>query len=189
VAGERTVHEVHDVSAQAVTSAIAAAGAQAGCRSPRWGDGMTDDRKRNVANFGGVNANGNSKWVKGVSANPGGQTKAQVAARRMAAELIGELTDGGKSIIQFAWRVLEGTEKGVDDAKSRRWAAEFLAERYWGRSVLNVDVTQQMNPEQVAMLEALKLSPHERRERIAEIKARALPSAPATPPDDRDDGR
>lgn len=83
---------------------------------------------------------GANGWVKGKSANPGGKTKAEVAARRMAAELIDQETDGGREILRFAINVMRGQVEDCDDSKSRRWAADFLADRRWGKAPLIVEV-------------------------------------------------
>lgn len=79
-------------------------------------------------------------FPKGKSGNPGGQTKAQAAARRLAADLVHERTNGGLTIIEFACTVLDSEDW---DQKSRRWACEFLANRLWGRSPLVVEVQEQ----------------------------------------------
>lgn len=94
---------------------------------------------------------GSKPFDKGKSGNPGGQTKAAVAARRMVAELISSETDGGKEIVLFALNVMRGEGgapgKGEDednscwDQKSQRWAADFLANRLWGKAPLVVEVT------------------------------------------------
>src|SRR5512139_1496181 len=84
---------------------------------------------------------GGRPFEKGRSGNPGGRTKGQIATARLAAQLVSEATDGGRTIIEFAARVLDGTEADCDDSKSRRWAADFLATRLWGKSPIVVDVT------------------------------------------------
>ena len=78
-------------------------------------------------------------FPKGFSGNPGGQTKAQVAARRLASELASAETRGGAELIEFAARVLRGAEDGCDDGKSKRWACDFLANRLWGKAPLIVE--------------------------------------------------
>lgn len=91
----------------------------------------------------GVNGFSNTRlWPKGKSPNPGGKTKAEVAARRMAVDLINAETDSGREIIMFAIDVMRGTCEDIEatDAKSRRWAADFLADRVWGKAPLTVTV-------------------------------------------------
>jgi hypothetical protein len=93
-----------------------------------------------------------ARWTKGGgSPNPGGQTKAQAQARRLVADLVAAETDGGKEIVLFALDVMRGGEvatgggdAGVEiwDQKSRRWAADFLANRLWGKAPLVVDVSK-----------------------------------------------
>jgi len=83
---------------------------------------------------------GLNRYPKGVTGNPGGQTKAQARARRLAAEMVSKETRGGLELIEFAARVLGGAETGCGDAKSRQWACDFLANRLWGKAPLVVDV-------------------------------------------------
>lgn len=134
-------------------------------------------------------------WKKGApSPNPGGYTKAHAAQRRMAQELVADRTDGGKKIINFVADVLDnknGPENGGTwDTKSRRWAADFLSDRLWGKSPVTVeiakDVPRPLNMDALndAQLEALSTldaaSPAEHSEASVE---------PAEPdPDDGDGG-
>jgi hypothetical protein len=124
-------------------------------------------------------------FLPGQSGNPGGKPKGIVEIQKR----IAELTDGGDALILFALRVMFGQEDGMTSESSRAYAHRFLVERVWGRpkETVDVNVGQQLSPEQKAMLEALKLSPHDRRERIAVLKARAvtvIPAEVAAPSDD-----
>ena len=115
-------------------------------------------------------------FLPGQSGNPGGRPRAAIAM----AKLIRERTGNGADLVDFALQVHAGEIAEMNDAKSRRWAHDWLSDRGFGRPIQDVDVligTVELTPEQQAMLEALKMSPHERRGRIAELKARALEGA------------
>lgn len=92
----------------------------------------------NVDHFG--NRIRPSPFQKGKSGNPGGRTKAEMAVRRLQHELIAAETDGGREIIGFVLEVFRGQHVTCADAKSLRWAADFLADRLWGKAPLTVMV-------------------------------------------------
>src|SRR5882724_8725358 len=100
------------------------------------------------------------------SGNPGGRPK--VAAEM--ARLIREATANGAVLVAFALEALK-----AKDAASRNYAHQWLSDRGFGKSLQSVDVldTVAITPEQTAMLAALHLTPHERRARIAELRAKA----------------
>lgn len=102
-------------------------------------------------------------FPKGVSGNPGGLTKAELALRRLQHELVGDETNGGKEIIAFAVKVLRGKHAKCDDAKSLRWAADFLADRLWGRAPLTVTLRPAARPE----VSDLRRMPLEELQRLA----------------------
>jgi hypothetical protein len=83
---------------------------------------------------------GNPAWPKGVSGNPGGRPKGEMAIRRLAAQLVSEGTDQGRELISFALRVLRGEEADCKDGKSKRWACDWLADRLWGKAPLSVSL-------------------------------------------------
>lgn len=96
----------------------------------------SDGRRGNAANFGDKAV----KFRPGVSGNPGGFTKAHALVRQLQYELIAEGTDGGREIIGFVLAIFRGKHPVCNDAKSLRWAADFLADRLWGRAPLTVTV-------------------------------------------------
>lgn len=143
------------------------------------------------------------KFQKGTSGNPGGRSS---AAAEMARR-IREKTGDGLELIDFALAVLRGTgalpippDAPSDyvatpvptDAKSRMFVLDWLSDRGWGQPKQDLDIvvgTVELGPEQEAMLGALHMSPHERRQRIAELRARlpALAAAAQDPVPDDDD--
>lgn len=124
-------------------------------------------------------------WLfqKGRSGNPGGMS----AGVRLLRDRIGDLTNDGADLIDWMNQVRLGKVDGMNEARVRFAAGEWLCERYFGRVKQSIDVTGagQATPEQIAMVVALQLSPHERRSRIAELKSRAVDTAAgADQPDD-----
>ena len=122
-------------------------------------------------------------FQKGKSGNPGGMPKGVKLLR----DRIGELTNEGQDVIQFHVDVMNGNAgKVLDTPGARMDAAAWLGDRYFGKVKQTVDVNggAAATPEQLAAVFALQLSPHERRSRIAELKARAIEaesSASSTP--------
>jgi hypothetical protein len=85
-----------------------------------------------------------STWHKGMkSPNPGGRPKAESRAAAAMARLIREhaAVNDGAGLVEFAVRVWQGTEKEMDDAKSRRWAHDWLADRGFGKAQQHVEIT------------------------------------------------
>jgi hypothetical protein len=118
-------------------------------------------------------------FPRGVSPNPGGRPKAVVELQRRLLEK----TNDGVELEDFALRVMRGQEEDMQDARSRLAMHAWISDRMFGRAPQSVDVTMNdavITPEQAAMLEALKLSPHSRRSRIAELKARAVEAVVTT---------
>ena len=74
------------------------------------------------------------RWVKGAaSPNPGGRAKGFAA-------LIRERSNDGQTLVDFAFRVVEGEtiDGEKPNLKIRMQAAQWLADRGWGRPVQGV---------------------------------------------------
>lgn len=112
----------------------------------------------------------------GQSGNPGGLPKTVKAIR----DLIGERTENGVELVDLACAAMRGKVEGV----SREYAHAWLADRFFGRPKQQVDITAsgEITLEHVAQVAALQLSPHERRVRAAELRARAALPAPSEEP-------
>jgi hypothetical protein len=97
---------------------------------------MSDDERRRTRT-------GSTNWRKGMpSPNPGGWRAPQIRAAVAMAKLIHERTDGGKKLVDFAMDVLEGKAGDeLADAKSRRWACDFLADRCLGRAPQTIEIS------------------------------------------------
>lgn len=117
-----------------------------------------------------------ARWKKGVSGNPGGMPKSVKILR----DLIGERTNDGLELVEFALDVMRGTKPGMEAAMAREYAHAWLSDRYFGKPKQALDISGQATPQQLAALVALQLSPHERRNRIAELKERAIETTAVT---------
>lgn len=106
----------------------------------------------------------------GQSGNPNGRPRATAELARK----IREKTRDGDLLIEIAIRTLD-----ADDAASRNYAHQWLSDRSFGKALATIDVldTAAITPEQIAMLNALHMTPHERRARLAELRARAAATA------------
>ena len=113
-------------------------------------------------------------WVKGQSGNPGGKKMGPINAAR---ELIGSMTRDGAELFEILIGIARGGEKDADRVK----AADILLERLYGKAPQQLDVTNTVTPAQQALLDALALSPHERRVRAAEIRAELAEHASIEP--------
>jgi hypothetical protein len=123
-------------------------------------------------------------FQKGHSGNPGGVPKSVKAIR----DLIGALTNNGEELVELAVSAMRGEKEA--DGLSREYAHQWLSDRYYGKPKQSLDVSIGITPDQAAAIAALKLSPHERRQKIEELRARAerpaLPPAVIVIPDDAD---
>jgi hypothetical protein len=120
-------------------------------------------------------------WKPGQSGNPGGRSSAVAEVAR----LIREETRDCRELVEFALNVMRGLEDGMDEPAQRQYAHQWLSDRALGKPLQNVEMLHgpaEFTPEQQAMFEALRLSPHERRARILDIAAVA--PAPRPDPDD-----
>lgn len=121
-------------------------------------------------------------FQKGHSGNPGGVPKSVKAIR----DLIGALTNNGEELVELAVSAMRGEEDGL----SREYAHQWLSDRYYGKPKQSLDVSIGITPDQAAAIAALKLSPHERRQKIEELRARAarpeLTAGVIVIPDDAD---
>lgn len=116
--------------------------------------------------------------MKGRSNNPGGMTSAAIQRRRMLADTIAAATDGGKEIIDFVVAVLRGQDDVCEDATSKRWAADFLADRLWGKAQQHVDLSSRDEAVQIPDMRGKSL------EELRQIAAGAGVTGPAEPSGD-----
>ena len=104
--------------------------------------------------------NPDGTFPKGVSGNPGGTT---LSLLRQAREKFG---DRYLDLVDLAVRIAFGeTPDGYKDIKpaDRRAFAEMALNRIGGKPKEHVEISGGVTPEQAALLEALRMTPHERR--------------------------
>lgn len=109
-------------------------------------------------------------FVPGKSGNPGGRPAARKNLAANLARLIADETRDGAELVEYAVKIL----RSVDSTESaRQYAHDWLSNRGAGKALqtLDGDLTIGISPEQAALIDALKLSPHERQRRIATLEA------------------
>lgn len=108
-----------------------------------------------------------AKFVKGVSGNPSGQPKGVLT------ELREKHGDDLLKIVEVWIRLAKGEAvEGFADAKAkeRLRAGELATDRLWGKPQQTIDATVR-DGQLDQLVDALRMSPHERRERLAQIAA------------------
>jgi hypothetical protein len=79
-------------------------------------------------------------------------------------------------MVEIAVNAMRGDIRGM----SREYAHGWLADRFFGKAKQQIDVSGHVGitEEHLVQVEALQLSPHERRDRIAELRQRSIRSLP-----------
>lgn len=114
-------------------------------------------------------------FESGKSGNPGGRPKGLarlvrdlIAAKVEEDPVLGKI-DGWAKITLRLYDLATGR---IDaNEKDRTAAAKLLYDRAGGLPRQEVELSGGVTPEQAALVEALKMSPHERDKRIAELRA------------------
>ena len=110
-------------------------------------------------------------WPKGKSGNPGGRGKGTEAREKLAREMFGD--DVPKMLAVFRDLGLGLTTTGYQDIQTsdRIKAGQEVLDRVLGRAkqAIEGEVSIGLSPGDSALLAALHLTPHERRNRIAEL--------------------
>lgn len=100
---------------------------------------------------------GNPTWKPGTSGNPAGTSRRQQTAARELARRIQQETRDGAEVVDFALAVLRagGPNAGSGPAMhglvevtlvDKRWAAEYLTDRGWGRAPQTIEFTSDGDP-------------------------------------------
>lgn len=128
------------------------------------------------------------KWKPGKSGNPGGSPKGLVAEirARFAADAIPMLEVFRDLALGRTPLGYEGAEIKTSD---RIKAGAEVLDRTLGKAPQTIDGNLDLgaSPEQLALLAALQMTPHERRKKLAEIDAEDARAIEAGPPPDADD--
>ena len=114
-------------------------------------------------------------FAKGQSGNPGGRPKGLarlvrdlIASKVEDDPILGKI-DGWTAITLRLYDLALGRIPAPE--KDRTAAAKLLYDRAGGLPRQEVELSGGVTPEQAALVEALKMSPHERAQRIAELRA------------------
>lgn len=115
-------------------------------------------------------------FEKGVSGNPGGRPKAAIGMAR----LVREKTADGAELVEFWLAVMRGEVPAMSDEKSRRWAADRLTERGFGKTPVTIEVTTPGDGVRVPDMRGRSIA------ELRELAGRSRTPAPAEA--SRDDG-
>ncbi len=128
-------------------------------------------------------------FVKGQSGNPGGREKGAERRAKEAADgrtytaKNGETYKGTDALLHV---LLDIAFDVSEKARDRVSAAGMYLDRAHGKAKQAVDVTGALDVDQIALIDALRMTPHERRKRLAEIDAEDQKALDAGPPSDDD---
>jgi hypothetical protein len=114
------------------------------------------------------------QFQPGQSGNPGGRVKGAEARAREIASSREYVADNGEKYTGAEAMLHVLIDIAVDkDEKSRERiaAANSVLDRVEGKPKQAVDVTGTMDPQSVALVEALRMTPHERRAHLARMEA------------------
>ena len=105
----------------------------------------------------------------GRSGNPGGRSVAQREREKSYAEAIRGLA--GLDGLDYL-RILDGMARDGTDPKIQLAAIRELHERGWGKAPETIQLEGQViDSRMIALVEAARMTPHERRNAIAELEA------------------
>lgn len=124
-----------------------------------------------------------AKWQKGQSGNPSGQPK------NVLTDLREKHGNDLVAIVEVWCRLAKGEKvEGFEDtgAKERLRAGELATDRLWGKPQQTADVTVR-DGQLDQLVDALRMSPHERREKLAQIAAEDEAAVAAASIGDTDD--
>lgn len=133
-------------------------------------------------------------FPKGVSGNPGGRPKIEndlAAVHAADPNLPGSTEEARRRwwamLLPVAFRGPNGNPKGDPDW---RYAAQEVGNRLLGKPKEHVEVSGSITPAESALLAAIRMTPEDRRRRLAELDAEdqaALEAGPPTSGSDDDD--
>lgn len=120
---------------------------------------------------------GNPNWVKGVSGNPSGRTKAQSDAAKQLARMIQEKTRDGAALVEFALAVLThndinaATNAAVHGlaavtARDKIDVLQWLADRGYGKALQVLDIAAEVGTLPALVLTAKSDADLEAAERV-----------------------
>lgn len=106
-----------------------------------------------------------TKWVKGQSGNPKG--------RPPTGHALAEYIRASIEPAELVRIAIDIARNDSLEPKDRLAAVKWVGSSGWSAPVVEMDIGSDISPEQVALLGAMMLTPHERRQRIAAIEADA----------------
>jgi hypothetical protein len=114
---------------------------------------------------------GGRPFKPGQSGNPDGRAR---GVERIVRETIANMRenvgkiderDGWETLTRLLYRI--ATQDGYE-AKDKIAATKLLFERGWGTPKAEIEVTATVTSEQLALIEAVRMTPHERRQLLGE---------------------